>query len=69
VKSKMVRLRAGTHTALAQVRERLFAAYQQGQISLPDSQAEGVTFDFVIQRLLRHYQDHGRRRARSRRKR
>jgi hypothetical protein len=50
------------------IRDRLFAAYQDGSLALPDSQAEHLSLDFVINRLIGHFQAHRGRRARSRRK-
>jgi hypothetical protein len=67
-KYKMVRLRADTHARLSAIRDRLFIAYQEGNFALPDSQAEHLSLDFVIDRLIGHFQEHGRRRAKARRK-
>jgi hypothetical protein len=69
VKYRMVRLRAKTHARLTALRDRLFAAYQAGKLGLPDGQAEHLTLDFVVGRLLRQHQDHVRRGAKSRKKR
>jgi hypothetical protein len=65
---KMVRLRTQTHARLAALRDRLFAAYQDGYLTLPDSQVERLSLDFVIDRLIGHHDAHARRRATSRRK-
>jgi hypothetical protein len=67
-KYKMVRLRGETHARLAALRDRLFAAYTQGNLALPDDQAEHLSLDFVINRLIGHFQAHGRRRAKAKRK-
>lgn len=67
-KYKPVRLRAATHARLSALRDRLFAAYQAGDLMLPDDQAEHLSLDFVINRLIRHFEEHSRRKARSRRK-
>ena len=63
-----VRLRADTHARLCAIRDRMFAAYQQGSLPLPDSQAEHLSLNFVIKHLIENFEGHGRRRARSRRK-
>jgi hypothetical protein len=68
-KGKMIRVHDDTYAGLAAIKDGMFAAYQEGRLDLPDSQAEGVSFDFVIKRLIRHFQEHGRRRAKARRKR
>jgi hypothetical protein len=67
-KYKMVRVQADTHARLSALRDRMFAAYQDGSLALPDSEAEHLSLNFVIKRLIRHFEAHGRRRARSRRK-
>jgi hypothetical protein len=65
---KMVRTRADTHDRLCAIRDRLFAAYQAGSLPLPDSQAEHLSLNHVIEHLIGQYEGHGRRRDRSRRK-
>lgn len=66
MKYKMIRLRAETHAQLVAMRERLFSAYQNGSVNLPD--AVEPSLDFIINRLIRHFQDHSRRRDKARNK-
>lgn len=68
-KYKMVRIRTSTHVRLAALRDRLFAAYQNGKLALPDDQAEHLTFDYALNRLIDHFLAHDRRKAASRQKR
>jgi len=67
-KYKMVRLRGATHARLKALRDRLFAAYQMGSLPLPDEQADQLALDYVVNRLLDHFDAHAKRRARSRQK-
>jgi hypothetical protein len=67
-KYKMVRIRADTHARLTAIRDRLFAAYQEGSLSLPDDQAEHLSLDSVVNHLIRHFLSHARRRAKARKK-
>ena len=64
---KLVRLHADTHMALLRMQRQMMLAYKCGHIDLPDEQAEHVSFDFVIRRLLHHFDEHGARRAKRRR--
>jgi hypothetical protein len=41
-KYKMIRVHRDTHARLVAIRDRQFAAYQDGSLDLPDSQAEGL---------------------------
>jgi hypothetical protein len=67
-KDKMIRVHDDTYAALTAIKDWMFAAYQEGRLDLPDSQAEGVSYDFVIKRLIRDHEEHARRRAKARRK-
>jgi hypothetical protein len=67
-KDRMIRVHDDTYAGLVAIKDGMFAAYQEGRLDLPDSQAEGLSFDFVIKRLIRLYEEHRRRRAKARRK-
>jgi hypothetical protein len=67
-KYRMIRVRADTHARLSAIRCRLFAAYREGRLPLPDSQAEHLSMDFVLNHLAGQLEAHGRRRAKARRK-
>ena len=66
MKYKMIRLRAETHAQLVAMKECLFSAYQNGFVELPD--AVEPSLDFIISRLIRHFQHHGKRREKARNK-
>ncbi len=63
---KLVRLNADTHEALLRMQRQMMLAYKCGHLDLPDEQAEHVSFDFVIKRLLRQFDEHRARRAKRR---
>ena len=48
------------------MQRRMMLAYKCGHLDLPDEQAEHISFDFVIKRLLRHFHEHRARRAKRR---
>jgi hypothetical protein len=62
-KYNMIRVKAETHARLVAERDRMYAAYQAGQLDLPDDQADHLSLDYVLNRLLDRREDHGRRRA------
>ncbi len=65
-KYAMIRVSKRTHARLKAFCEKLFDDYAAGIVDLPDSQAEHVSFDYAINRLLNAVIEH-RRRARSQR--
>ena len=64
---KLIRLHGDTHEALLRMQRQMELAYHRGHLDLPDNLAEHVSFDFVIKRLLRHFDEHRARRAKPRR--
>jgi hypothetical protein len=61
----MVRVTEPTHDRLVRLRHALFSAYQEGPIHLPDEQAEHLSLDFILNRLLDAHFNHKRRAQRS----
>jgi hypothetical protein len=65
----MVRVKVQTHQRLTDYCNRLDTAYHAGQVTLPDHQADGVSFNFAVERLLDQNAGHRRRARKVRQKR
>lgn len=65
----MVRLSSETHSKLKTFSEKMHNAHVAGIFFLPEDQIDHVSLDYVVQRLLTHFNGHADRVRKSKRKR